>query len=1448
MTTSSERVGDAVGRLDLPVGYTDPVLGLSSWPSLASDFVVTAAVGGGATLSVTLTLQAAALGPGPLESGDAAAARALDLSGRLARIYYQVAQPDMTVGLSTSLNQPAGGAPIPLPTDMAPIRAQASAAYTFAATSARLTSVAADPATTPTLADVVQHYGLDWTALATANALRPIEELIAGTQVAIPVFMVFKAGDSVTTACPEGFLPVNILGDPDNTALPLSVGVELAIPSRTITPDATLSLTAIAEANTVTPASLTRANAGTPALLRPGFVFRAQGVEVEVAETGDGADTTLDLVASTFAANGVPYDAVMVAGANADVTPGMFRDGVALALDRYIIQPGETLDVNGSGATTLDLIPLNVATVDLFPAGSPIFLAAPLTAEPLPTPLAEAARTYGVDPGDILRHNADAAVADGDHMIVPGLSNLGDVPRDLRIPYAIPAATALDAVAALFLAADPARTPGQGLVAANAALPATVAGGRTIMVAGQSLITQTGDSFDAVIARADPPVTLDQLADAIGTDPSALQGGGLLLCPAACLSGAATTPVQAGARYGLEPGLLLGANAAVPGLLLSGQTLVPTPGATSPTVTTVAGDSLNAVVRRFARLEVATTPADIARANPDLAFLRAGAELLLPPPPRTLSANFGSDGWTLPGVVFPLQAWVTLSRDPALVDPAFRGPPDTPGSAVADVTAIPARRDVGPQRQENGAVTLNAFAEALETAVVGLRVATGKVLSAERQAQPTDVWAVSFVTPGGITQVHITPPTEVPGVQTGPQPRSFALRPLSNRLESRSGLNIKLLDPQTGLYGPSEIRDYQGIDLEVWAKAFLADFDLFLTAAYAAPAYQSARNALEIALGAKKDLAGAVADGLSLVLDVPEDAEIGSDNWTAAREALRQQLLVKLSRAYATAAVIQFEAQVAAPVEAASSRLSGAGRILDVLAPPGDEDDSAPETWRKAQLGNAKTPLGSGSWPVTFLLSVPDEAQHRAVGLSLDYAVNELEFDIRPEVEGYDASSWLSFVRPLSQNPPAALSAELGSPVVPIPLRAYPPLAALVSQHADINSAPTTLDEAVRWSYVLVYQHQSSAQDQIRLEVEFNIAPLSARKMAVEDDLFGRLAQYAAIAPTLWPLLAGLADPAAGVSPPVVANAVQTYADLIRQVADAWTAHWGEAPASLSQAASEASPPPGTTELYDFVATLDSAEAAGTFSYTRLTLQRSPADGAMAWPTIVVIKTDGRRVPLTPAAPPAADADADVQVYDFPPGEVEAFSPLGFELTFAGLHIAHYQNALSRVWVERNARLLGPDGPATREAFVYRTPPLAFPEPLVPLIQVSARLDIGTWSATPATNPLNAVFTTILDGAPTGQVAVAIRYGYALAPGPDPIETYLPVGLRPSYAYDGVQPIIARVTEWDAENHPVSPGGLWAFGINLYSSLDQTLRRPLLILDRLVSPIAPPGDSGSPTG
>jgi hypothetical protein len=404
-----------------------------------------------------------------------------------------------------------------------------------------------------------------------------------------------------------------------------------------------------------------------------------------------------------------------------------------------------------------------------------------------------------------------------------------------------------------------------------------------------------------------------------------------------------------------------------------------------------------------------------------------------------------------------------------------------------------------------------------------------------------------------------------------------------------------------------------------------------------------------------------------------------------------------------------------------------------------------------------------------------------------------------------------------------------------VPLRSYPPLAARASQRAVTPTAPADVDAAVHWSYVFVYRHQSAAQDRIRIELDFNLAPLMRRDAAEEDDLFGRLAQYAAIAPDLWPIFAGLADPAAGIAPEVLATAVTTYAGLVRQVADAWQAHWAggsqERPGSTSSAAVAAPP-----ETYEFTATLDAVVTPeDDATYSTLTLQRLRADGSVGWPEIVVIKEDGQEVKLVMRPP---SDDSDVRVYDFEAGAVQAFVALGFELSFAGLHISSYQNASAKVWVERNAALLGEGGPPTRTAFVYRTPAMAFGEPLVPLIMVDTRIDIGLWTTDPATNPLVPVFDTIFDGnSADRQISVAIRYGYALSPGADPIESYLPVALHPRYEYSGVAPIIGATDIWYGENLPATVGGLWAFGISLYSSLDSALDRPLLTLNRLVSPI-----------
>ena len=1471
------------GRVEMTVGYTDPVLGIASWPATTASWSIQPNQPG-AMLAFRIAMQPGGLVPAGTSPGNAAAANASDIASRFAAIWYQVMQPDMGLSVATSLNQPPNGKPVDMPVAIDGLRMHVAACYAFSAAAAELSTAFANPAAAATLAAVVTHYGVDWQALGLAGGERPLGTLveIPTTGLLIPAFAVFVAAGTVADLVPAGLNPATVLADPDNTALPLNPGIELVVTSAEKSqPVDGLPLAELAHRLNITAASLVTANRARAALLTPGFVFVAQGVEVEVPASGEpGADATLDDIALAFRNNGVPFDAVMAAVANAG-TPGMFRPGVAFVVDRQIIAAGWTLADNTTGVPVATLAAVNIGTVDLFPAGTPLFLKATAVTNLATAPLGATARTYAIEPGDLLRHNASLAPVapaadESAGLPIPGLAALPIDPGRLRIPYRIRAGQVMTAIASLFLSAAPSGSdvsPEQALTEANRALPGTIAGGRTITVAGQALPTQAGDSFDAVMARASPPVTIAEFAAAIAPDTQALAGNALLLCPPAKLApNGAVSPDELTAAYGLDATLVLSANAATQGVIVAGVPLKPSPVAKQPTVTTAAADSMNAIVRRFASAGIAVTIGDIVRANRTVGFLAPGAALLLPPADTALTAIFGASGWQLPDVIFPLRSWATLERNANLVDPAFRGTTDAPGPAVRASSPIAAARSAAPERQEDGAVTLDIFAAAIETAIPGLKLATGRVLSAERDPAPTDIWAVSFVDQIGISEVKITAPATVPGVD-GPQPLSFALRPLSNTLESETGVEIKTLDPATGLWGPAQTYDYQGIDLEVWARAWLGGMDLICTAPYAAPAYTVAAGPLGRLLAAKKLLACAVADGLSPILVVQENSggTIGGNPWKAAREVLYQRLLARLGVAYDTTAILQFNATVDSPGAAATARLSGAGKLPDIgatLAPRQLATGGDPEAWRVSQLGNAKTWLAkTTTGTVSFPLDVAQPARHRSVALDPIYAVNEIEFGVTPVVAGYDASNWLSFVRTFDRFPPAAFSADLGTPLVPVPLRAYPELPALVSQTAQYD--PETVDNPFHWSYVFTYAHQSAAQDQIKIEIEFNRRPPTALFKVSIDTLFGALAQYAAVSDTLWQILAGLQGPDANAGNTVLVNTLDTYAGLAERVAQLWSGWWGVGscdtdvaaagrvrPAHLGlvhpsrRAASRAEPgtAPGSSaprdaaphEFYHYLATLDYALVDAVEVYVTLTLKRLGADGGVDWPEITVIRDDGKEVPLTRSD----DIEDETRTYTFPSesaDRVPAFTRLAFRCTISGLHIARYQNANSAVAVIRNAHLLGADGPETCSAFVYSTAQLGFPEPLVPLITNSSRLDIGTWTKTAATNPLTALFDKMFDGDPVGrEIAIAIRYGYTLVPSDPPIETLLPVHLHPRFTYDPattVTSIIGAVEDWAKTVLPVTDGGLWGFGISFYSSTDPALDRPLLELRRVVSPL-----------
>lgn len=1483
--SESSTLAATPGTVEMVVGYTDPVIGVAEWPSTTIGWGVEMAIGGaGASLVFRVTMQPAGLLPNGTAPGDAASAAAADIASRFAAIWYQLVQPDMQVSLATSLDQPAGASPTVLAAGIDGLRAHIAGCYAFSNAAAALGASVADPGITRTVAQIVTHYGVDWQALGLAAGERPCGSLFALTEawLNIPSFSVFVAGGTVSALVPAGLDPATVLADPDNVALPLLPGTELVVPIADRTqPEPGLSLNALARHFNVTPASLVRANQNRPALLAPDFIFSAQGLEVEVPPLGvPGADATLDAIARTYRDNGVPFDAVMVAVASGDA-PGMFRQDALLKVDRQIVAPGWTLATNGTGIPAATLAADNVDTVDLFAASTPLFLeTTPLTGAET-APFGALARAYAIEPGDLLRHNAGllpAAPSAGTGFPIPGLAALPPTPGLLRVPYRIPGGLSLTTIASRFLSAAPAGSEisaEQALTEASRALPGTLAAGQTITVAGQDLHTEAGDSFDALIARADPPVTLADFATALADNDTALAQGALLLCPPARLADGSEgiSPSALVPLYGLDPVLLLSANTATAGAILAGMTLKASPLADTPTVTTAASDSLNAILRRFAIAGASVTLGDLVKGNFDIPFLAPGALLLLPPADTRLAATFGAGGWQFPDVIFPVRSSITLSRDSALVHPAFRGTAQMPSPVVRAVSPIAATRSAAPERQEDGAYTLDLLAAELEAAIPGLKLATGRVLSAERDPAPTDIWAVSFVDPGGITTVDIAPAVEVAGAE-GLQPLSFALRPLSNALESKAGVEVRTLDPATGQWGNVEVRDYQGIDMEVWARAWLAGLDLLCTAPYSAPAYKVAPTALADLLAAKKLLACAVADGLSPIFAEQEASggTIGGPAWQSAREVLHERLLARLSQAYDTTAILQFPATVVSPSTADAAKLVGAAKLrpLDAglstrVTAAGGESGA----WKVSQLGNAKVALAANETAtVSFPLDVSQPSRHRSVTLEPVFAINEIEFNIAPVVDGYAASNWLTFVRPFDRFPPSAFSAPLGTPVAPVPLRAYPELPALVSQIAETASNPESSEDALLWSYVFTYTHQSAAQDQMRIELEFNRGPVAQRMAITDDTLFQKLAEYASASDTLWHILGALEHSTAPSSDPVLANALASYAELAAEVSAAWAGWWGigscneiVARAGSPRAAhvglvpstrraapqaGDAEPASAPHEFYHYLATLNAELIEGGDVYTSLTLKRLSADGVVAWPAIEVIREDGKVIPLSaPVLAPDAE-DSETHTYSFPRSDpldrVPAFTRLAFRWSVPRLHIATYQNAASAISVIRNAHLLGASGAETCTAFVYSTPQLGFPEPLVPLITVSDRLSIGRWTTDPATNPLTGLFDTLFDHDPVGrEIVVAIRYGYTLVAGNPPLETFLPVRLRPRFHYSAAQTvrsIIDTVEEWRQQVLPATVGGLWGFSISLYSSNDPALNRPLVELQRIVSPIS----------
>jgi hypothetical protein len=636
---------------------------------------------------------------------------------------------------------------------------------------------------------------------------------------------------------------------------------------------------------------------------------------------------------------------------------------------------------------------------------------------------------------------------------------------------------------------------------------------------------------------------------------------------------------------------------------------------------------------------------------------------------------------------------------------------------------------------------------------------------------------------------------------------------------------------EDGTLGEVAGHEVQGIDVETWARRLLADLDLYLTGPYTAGMYRrntASRTALTKLLQAKWQIADALAKGLAPVLaSIPSGSRPGyavdphgAAGLVQAVDDLAASGGVSLAATYDVATVVQYDSTVSSAYAAPGSRLRPA-RLTGPATPPAEQATDYTLTSGTARLAE----LASF---VSLALTVPAPARQTSVETGpLDLGFDTLDFDLRAVAgsDGYQACERLTFVRPLTDHyQPPAIVDELGSPVVPIPLRAHPPLPIIVEQSAAKTWPDVTepnLEQAGQWTFGVTWSHEHAAQDEILLTVTFNVVDPDTRQLTLELDLAAALGAYVLIADDVRERMASYLLPT-GQQPAAADNLATSLASIVEPIASAWTEHWPAPPADPIDSAAQSAD--GTYGFRVAVA----FQSSGDLDHVTLTLDGQDSPGPTgAWPELSWRLSDGSFVTLLPNP----DGPSGGALRYLPRAPIE---PAGWPTLHAAwpyLNVASTQNARASIAVHRNEHLLGPTGVLTNPAFVLGTAQVTAPDIAVPLLEwnVDLALDGGDLRTR-----LQAAFTALFADVRSAPVTLALGYAFPL--GQSGIISEMPVALLPNtlLSDDPAGRIADIAAAWP---HDTASDAFWSVSVSLASSLSGAPARPLLTLVRLLVPV-----------
>lgn len=252
-------------------------------------------------------------------------------------------------------------------------------------------------------------------------------------------------------------------------------------------------------------------------------------------------------------------------------------------------------------------------------------------------------------------------------------------------------------------------------------------------------------------------------------------------------------------------------------------------------------------------------------------------------------------------------------------------------------------------------------------------------------------------------------------------PQIFAPRPISNQLITKKATiynyeSSENFDPEKNeLTGTQHTLTFTDIEVDKWVRQLFNDIDDLLSPEYVSSILVIDQckgivhpKGISSFLDSFNDQKKALADIAKKLMSPVYKTE--NTHLAFAQEALRQELLVKLSNFYSTRAAISFSANVKANIIEVGAKSEDMPQLFGNIV------------WSNKDLASSQITLTSpklilntnSDVPLTFLVEVPTQTTSKTLPLNLSFNGTSIEHQISsvPGIEDYKASTWLDFVRP----------------------------------------------------------------------------------------------------------------------------------------------------------------------------------------------------------------------------------------------------------------------------------------------------------------------------------------------------------------------------------------------------------------------------------------------------